>query len=63
MVPGRVYADQLSRTKLETLNGAKLPIELGGSGVSIGGAGVLQADLETTNGVIHVIDQVLMPGA
>jgi uncharacterized surface protein with fasciclin (FAS1) repeats len=60
---GRVYADQLSATSLTTLGTGKLPIELSKSGPKVGGAGVLKADVETTNGVIHVIDRVLIPSS
>lgn len=61
VVSGRAYSDGLKSGALVTLAGTKLPIEVGAAGVRIGGAGVATADIETTNGVIHVIDRVLIP--
>jgi len=60
---GRVYADQLSDSMLTTLAGDELEIKVSGAGPRIGGAAVLRPDVETTNGVIHVIDRVLIPGS
>ena len=44
----------------ETLNGAYVGIELG-DGVKVGGANVTEADLVASNGVIHVIDRLILP--
>lgn len=63
VVGSRVYADQLSNSVIETLGGGKVKVQVGEDGVMIGEANVQKADLETTNGVIHVIDRVLLPGA
>jgi uncharacterized surface protein with fasciclin (FAS1) repeats len=46
----------------KTVNGQALHVD-GTSGVSINGAKVVSADIACTNGVIHVIDAVLMPKA
>jgi uncharacterized surface protein with fasciclin (FAS1) repeats len=46
---------------LTTLEGSDLPVSVDGGTVSVGGAEVVQADLEAGNGVIHVIDGVLEP--
>jgi uncharacterized surface protein with fasciclin (FAS1) repeats len=62
VVTGRVYVDQLVTSSILTLDGLALPIEVGPAGPKIGGAEVLKADVEATNGVIHVIDRVLVPG-
>ena len=62
VVSGRVYADQV--VKLEsatTLQGQKAPITVSKSGVKVGDANVVKTDIETTNGVVHVIDSVLLP--
>jgi uncharacterized surface protein with fasciclin (FAS1) repeats len=45
-----------------TLNGAKLSVD-GTNGVKVGGANVIAADIYASNGVIHVIDAVLLPPA
>ena len=44
----------------ETLNGAYVGIELS-DGVKVGGANVTAADLVASNGVIHVIDRIILP--
>ena len=43
---------------------ANLPVALAGEGgkMTVNGAGVLQADVMASNGVIFVVDQVLQPG-
>lgn len=62
VVPGRVYADQVAgMTSVTTVNGAKAPITAKGDWVKIGGAKVVSADIEASNGVIHVIDAVILP--
>ena len=45
-----------------TVNGAEVAID-GTDGVKVGGATVTQADIRTSNGIIHVIDSVLLPPA
>jgi uncharacterized surface protein with fasciclin (FAS1) repeats len=44
-----------------TLQGEDLTISLAGGGVSVNGANVVEADIEASNGVIHIIDAVLVP--
>jgi len=44
-----------------TLQGEQLTISLAGGGVSVNGANVVTADIEASNGVIHIIDAVLVP--
>ncbi|KAK3795108.1 hypothetical protein RRG08_028309 [Elysia crispata] len=47
--------------KLPTLNGAELTISVGLDGVKVDNAKVVQADIHTSNGVIHVVDTVVTP--
>ena len=63
VVAGRVYSDELKTSKVPTLDGVELPIRVGPAGATIDEAAVLKADVEATNGVIHVIDRVLLPEA
>jgi len=51
------------RVELETVNGATLTLLVGNDGITIddGSASVVTADVAASNGVIHVIDNVLMP--
>jgi len=45
----------------KTVNGQPIAIKVEGNKVMIDKATVVQADIAASNGVIHVIDQVLMP--
>jgi uncharacterized surface protein with fasciclin (FAS1) repeats len=61
VVAGKVLAKDVAGMKTaKTVNGADVAIDAT-SGVKVGGATVTKADIETSNGVIHVIDTVLMP--
>jgi uncharacterized surface protein with fasciclin (FAS1) repeats len=48
---------------VKTVNGAEVPLSRSGSFVGVDQALVTKADISATNGVIHVIDQVLIPPA
>lgn len=62
VVPGRVYAsDVVELSKAKTVNGDKVKIKVKDGAVKIDNATVVQTDIEAANGVIHVIDGVLIP--
>ncbi|WP_371039229.1 MULTISPECIES: fasciclin domain-containing protein [unclassified Rhodosalinus] len=63
VVPGAVTSDQLAGKRLsaETVQGQSLHINATGSAVHVENARVTQADISASNGVIHVIDTVLLP--
>jgi uncharacterized surface protein with fasciclin (FAS1) repeats len=65
VVKGKVTAKDVmamkSPTLVETLNGAKIKITHSKKGVMVNNAKVTTPDLMATNGVIHVIDTVLLP--
>ncbi|MBB6017856.1 fasciclin domain-containing protein [Deinococcus radiopugnans] len=62
VVPGKVTASQVTGlTSATTVNGADLNISTSGGMVMINDATVTKADIMASNGVIHVIDTVLMP--
>jgi len=62
VVPGRVTAAQVSKmTEAKTVNGKELAIRTDMGHVMINDATVTKADIECSNGVIHVIDTVLIP--
>ena len=62
VVPGRVYAtDAIKAGKAKTVQGSKVTISSKDGKVMIDGATVIKADIDSTNGVIHVIDQVILP--
>jgi uncharacterized surface protein with fasciclin (FAS1) repeats len=61
LVPGRMTAaDVASRMSAHTLQGEDLAISNNGA-VRIDGARLVSGDIEASNGVIHVIDRVLLP--
>ena len=61
VVPGKITASQVaSISKAKTLHGQSLTVDTN-DGVKIDNAKVIAADVEASNGVIHVIDTVLLP--
>jgi uncharacterized surface protein with fasciclin (FAS1) repeats len=54
-------ADVVKMDKVTTANGQDLSIRVDGDSVMIGEARVVKADVKASNGVIHVIDKVLIP--
>jgi uncharacterized surface protein with fasciclin (FAS1) repeats len=61
VVPGKVMAAQVVNLKsATTVNGQAITISTG-DGVKVDGAKVVKTDIETSNGVIHVIDSVILP--
>ena len=62
VVPGKVMAaDVVKLEEAKTANGEMVKIEASDDGVMINDSKVLKTDIECGNGVIHVIDTVLMP--
>ena len=63
VVPGKVMSGDLvnKQMKAGTVQGSKLSINSLNGGVSVDNAKVITADIETSNGVIHVIDTVVLP--
>jgi uncharacterized surface protein with fasciclin (FAS1) repeats len=62
VVPGRVMAAQAAQLdSAKTAQGQSFTIRSQGGKVMINGATVIQADIPASNGVIHVIDSVLLP--
>lgn len=62
VVSGRVYSsDAVEAGEAETLAGKTLPISTDGGEARVGEAKLLSTDIDASNGVIHVIDSVLLP--
>ncbi len=62
VVPGRVMAaDVVKLTSAKTVQGQDISIETSEKGVMVDGARVIKADVAASNGVIHVIDAVILP--
>ena len=62
VVPGKVMAADVVKLKeAKTVNGKMLQVKVNGSDVMINDAKVTSADIVASNGVIHVIDSVVLP--
>jgi transforming growth factor-beta-induced protein len=62
VVSGRLMASDVAAAgSLETLEGSMLTVTATDDGVEVDGASVVIADIECSNGVIHVIDAVMLP--
>ena len=62
VVPSKAMAaDVVDMTSVTTVNGKDLAIKVEDGTVMVDGAKVVQADIECSNGVIHVIDAVVLP--
>ncbi len=60
VVPGKVMAANVAAGKVKTVQGAELTVSTTG-GVKVDNANVVKTDVVASNGVIHVIDTVVMP--
>jgi transforming growth factor-beta-induced protein len=64
VVPGKVMAaDVVNLNSADTVLGQPVNINVDGSTVKVNDAQVIITDIEASNGVIHVIDQVIVPPA
>ena len=62
VVPGRIVARQAAELpKADTVQGSSVLISAEDGNVRVAGAKVIKADIDASNGVIHVIDTVIMP--
>jgi len=62
VVSGKVTSSQVVKLREATaLNGQKIRISVRGSEVRVNDARVVKPDVEASNGVIHVIDRVILP--
>ena len=61
VVPGRVLAKDVKAGPVKTVQGSSLTVKTDGGKVTVDNATVTQTDIVASNGVIHVIDSVLLP--
>ena len=63
VVPGKVMSSDIAgkKTEAKTVQGSMLDIDATSGGVKVDNANVVGADVITSNGVIHVIDAVVIP--
>lgn len=61
VVAGKVMAADVKTGKVKTVQGSELNIEVNSSNVKVDNATITKTDIVTDNGVIHVIDTVVIP--
>ena len=61
VLPGKVAAADVKNGNLKTVQGANVAVSRAGTFVTVEDAVVTQADVMATNGVVHIVDKVLMP--
>jgi len=61
VITGHVLAQDLKSGEVMTFQGSPLTAVVSGADIQVNGAHVRQRDITATNGVIHVIDAVIMP--
>ena len=64
VVPGKVKAaDVVKLSNATTVNGADIEIQVADNGVRVNDANIIKTDIGASNGVIHVIDTVILPSS
>jgi uncharacterized surface protein with fasciclin (FAS1) repeats len=61
VVAGEVTSDQIAAGDVATVEGQTVAVTTNDGGVQVNGANVVAADVDASNGVIHVIDAVILP--
>jgi len=61
VVAGKVLAADVKTGEVKTVQGQPLNVVVSSTGVMVNNANVIKTDITASNGVIHVIDSVLMP--
>ena len=61
VVPGKTMAADVKNANAKTLNGATVALSKAGDFVTVEGAMVTTGDIAATNGVVHIVDTVLLP--
>ena len=63
VVPGKVLAADVKTSEAKTVQGQSVKLVVSDTGVTVDGAKVVKTDVMAENGVIHVIDTVIVPKA
>ncbi|PSB20888.1 fasciclin [Phormidesmis priestleyi ULC007] len=63
VVSGEVLSTNLKSGNVKTVEGSPVMVKVGTSSVMVNNAKVVKADIKASNGVIHVIDRVILPSA
>ena len=62
VVPGKILSGDVKPGDVETLQGSTLSVAAKNGALMINQATIVATDVTATNGVIHVIDEVIIPG-
>ena len=60
LIPGKVWSKDIKDKEYKTVQGEYIKVNTKG-GVKVNDSNVIKTDIETSNGIIHVIDQPLVP--
>lgn len=63
VIPGEILSNDIQSSSVKTLEGQNITFTKDSSGVKVNDIKVNKADIKASNGVIHIIDTVLMPPA
>lgn len=63
VVPGQVTSSQLTSGQVKTVEGTPVTVKVDSASntVTVNGAKVVQADIPASNGIVHVVDKVILP--
>lgn len=61
VVPGSLTASQLQAGQIQTQAGSPVNVQIDGQQVRINEATVTQPDLQASNGVVHIVDRIILP--
>lgn len=61
VVPGRITSSELKSGNVKTVAGTNVVVSVSSSGVTVNKAKVIQADIPASNGIVHVVDKVILP--
>ncbi|RCJ39133.1 beta-Ig-H3/fasciclin [Nostoc minutum NIES-26] len=63
VVPGQVTSSQLTSGPVKTLEGtpATVKVDSASKAIAVNGAKVTQADIPASNGIVHIVDKVILP--
>jgi uncharacterized surface protein with fasciclin (FAS1) repeats len=61
VVPGSITSSQLKSGQVKTQSGSSVNVQVNGTQVKVNQSQVIQPDLQAANGVVHIVDRILLP--